>query len=508
MHRLNHVSFNFLTETRRSVSSYLQSTFNRSKVIIESRSRPVSNVQKNSYPICYLACPNSSQLRNQRSISIQANDSISSSTALCKQNHSDDISEKPSDSRDSVWTGLNRLQNEELCHLSERRIIEKQDKAINAAMLSALQLRRHAIRKALSIYKEYIRTRNTDNSNMFQPSQQVQRGIVRRTVADAQATPEINAITSNGIDVAVESMFRVSDIFNVRIGSELLEDVLELTADDPDAERRAKRALSLFRYYWSLQKPFSVTFTYKCFCYCVDALDLDSVVKLMEFAQTKQIFEDHDNNRSAPTELNYYNGVMYTALMLNQYEIVRTAYEELQARKMKTDNFTENIFTAMRIDLGEEASIESALRSMKLKGITPVDCTYASLIRAAGRNEDVSTVLDLYSKFEDFFQSSGRTFRQTLSAASDVFRVRDLTPSSKITALGRSDPTIAMFQALRMCSAAEAAIERLQYLKDKYKFSPPRSISWIITETCFKGSRLDLAQQLRIDKENLSTRPL
>ena len=475
---------------------------------MESNLRPVSNVHKNSCLISYLACPDFSQLRNQRTFSIQANDSISSSKEIGEKDHSDNISEKKKNFPDSIWTGLNRPRNKESCHSSERSIIEKQDKAIEDAMLSALQLRRHAIRRTLSIYKEYVRMRNTDDSNTFKPSQQIQREIVRRIFVDAQATPEISAITSNGVDVAVESIFRVSDIFNVRIGSELLEEVLELTAGDPDVERRAKRALSFFRYYWSLQKPFSVIFTYRCFCFCVDALDLDSVVKLMEFAQTKQIFEHHGNNRSSPIELNYYNGLMYTALMLNQHEIVKTAYEELRARRMKTDNFTENIIAATRIDLGEEHSIESTLSSMKLRGITPVDCTYASLIRAAGRNEDIPAVLDLYSKFEDFFQLSERTFQQTLSAASDVSRVRDLTPSSKITALGRSDPTVAMFQALRMCSAAEAAIERLEYLKNKYKFSPPRSISWIITETCFKGSRLDLAQQLRIDKENWATRPL
>lgn len=412
-----------------------------------------------------------------------------------KKNHP---SRKKKQSARSRWKGLDVKR---LPALPERILFQQQQHAIQHAFQSAIDAPHLHIP---SLYTLLHTTRAHCGRPDLNPSDNLFASLIDRIVRHVAQEPVITILGAGGADIACEAFFQCIQLFQVRPDVPMLLAVLDGAARDPIVERRADRALSVFRFLRTAQLTPTPRFVFECFRVCVSGLAMESAAVLLDFALHHKFYrggggESGEGGEFVPTVRDYYNGMMYAALLTGDLNTTLTAHGEMIKNGIEPDELTQSIMVAVCLKRGDESGALSLFKSMQRRKCTIASCAYAALICAAGQRRDVDGVLQLVREYvEQKKCGSGVMFEGPVGLNSSRY---ELEVSSRAAALGAGDPLFSAFVALRACSAGKEAFELLSRLKDRAGLKPSRQILMFAMETCQREGRLDLARRLRLEME-------
>lgn len=394
------------------------------------------------------------------------------------------------------WKGLDVKR---LPALPERILFEQQRRAIKHAFQSALEapyLHIPSLRTLL------YTTRTHSNRPDLNPPDNLFALLINRIVTHTQQNPAISFLGAGGADTACEAFFQCVQLFEQRPDVPMLLAVLDAAARDPVVERRAERALSVFRFLRAAQLAPTPRFVFECFRVCVAGLAVEAAAVLMDFALYHKFYgEGAVDGDIVPSVRDYYNGMMFAALLTGDLNTALTAHAEMLKQGIEPDDLTQSIMIAVCVRRGDERSALSLFESMKRRNCTIAGCGYAALIHSAGERRDVDKVLALVREYvgrSGCGDGGGVMFEGPMGLNSSRY---DLEVSSRAAALSRGDPVFSAFAALRACTASEHACLLLKELKERVRFEPSRRILMVVMETCLRGGKLDLARELRMDME-------
>lgn len=414
------------------------------------------------------------------------NVSVKGSLGNVNELHANDIS----NSHSKVWPGLSKSRKKS--RITNSHFSALRQTSLNAIFLSALQSPHRPVQRTSLLFAA---AKAHGWSPPFTLSDPVVIMLIDSIMREAEKNRPVMDISSSGADVACEILFRCLDAFDIRPSADILMPVLRVMDRDPVVERRSTRAMSMLRYARGVQLSPTEDFVYECFKVCVSGLDIEACAMLMEYAFELELCRDMKSLGKGPLRIDYFNGVMYAALLLQDFNTLSVSQEELMRQEIEPNGLTESIFLATSFDRGDERCAKILLTGMQKKEAVLEEIVFASMLRCAGHKRDTGSVLGLYREYEK--QSSfdaGLMWNVPYQGANGSW-------STRASASARGDATFSLFQALRTCGAAEESFEQFRYLKDKYHCKPSRSLYALVIEACWKGGRLDLAKKLRNEME-------
>lgn len=422
------------------------------------------------------------------------------STKKKKKNHH---THRKKASTRNVWKGLDVRR---LPALPERILCQQQQHALQHAFQSAIDAPHLHISSLCTLLHT---TRTHCNRPDLNPSDKLFASLINRIVQHAEQEPMITILGAGGADIACEAFFKCIQVFEVRPDVPMLLAVLDGAARDPIVERRADRALSVFRFLRAAQLTPTPHFVFECFRVCVSGLSVEAAAVLLDFALYHRFYgeeggedggEDGEESDFAPTVRDYYNGMMYAALLMGDLNTTLTAHAEMLKNGIEPDELTQSMMVAIRLKRGDESGALSLFKSMQGRECAIANCAYAALIHTAGERRDVDGVLRLVRECVGRRKrSSAKMFEGPMGLNSNKY---ELEVSSKAAALGGGDPIYSAFAALRACTAGKEAFSLLRELKGRIGFEPSQRMLMFAMETCQREGRLDLARKLRLKMEH------
>lgn len=303
--------------------------------------------------------------------------------------------------------------------------------------------------------------------------------------------------SANSADIAVEAFLRLSATSRQRSTSSALAAVARFAIHDPIIERRADRAASILRFLINYRLNVTAEVLLAIFDVFVSALDFRSAFHVLTFA--------HEMHASlSPVEMCYwYDKMMYVGLLRCQVDIVDVLNRQKEALNLPVTVYGHSAQLALYAERGDFDDAKSLTIKLEHDEIAIENFAFASLIRAASKENDVNAVNTFYAAFEKSLQGCAKKFLKSLSLLSMQVQVNlgsvnlGSTFSQRASDASREDPTLAMFQALRVCGEAEEALALIRRLRSQYGVSFSTLLHTVVTETCFKARRTDLAIEFR-----------
>lgn len=349
-------------------------------------------------------------------------------------------------------------------------------RTIGIAMMSALDLPRDGLPFSLSIA----------SGAGISPPATIHSALIRATVKLARKNLPGTVF---GPDIAIEAFLRLSSGTPPSI--EAITTVSSLCEEDPVLERRAERAASLLRYILAAKVKMDQSTLRPIFDLFVSSLDIRSANYTLRFFDTVC----HD---VSPVDRAYwYDRLAYAALLRQANEVTQLILQEKRDLGLPDTPFGKSVALSLDAEYDRRDLAESTAYSMERCGVLIEPFARAALIRAAGRKNDIQAVWRHFQAFENDLGGCSLRYTDTLSvpARHGTVTVHDYSGMTSRTQL--ADPTVAVFDALRMCNKGEDAFELVMRLREQYGIRFSKLIYEMVSQTCFRSRRLDLAIQFR-----------
>lgn len=308
--------------------------------------------------------------------------------------------------------------------------------------------------------------------------------VIQQMAAKAGADPNVEAITNNGADVAVECMMRCTDMWGVKEDEQVLKSVIKEGMRDSVVANRAERALSVLKYVRGKQMRVSSSLMFEVFRMCVMGLEVGKAAVVMDFVEQCGLLSQ-GNHR----ETDYLNGVMFAAVVSGDVNTAQVVVEEMDRRGIEWDVQTKSNMIGLRVRKGEGDEIRDMFEDMREKGGSASAVGFAGWIEVLGRRKDKKQVMQVVREYLEKRQSGVQGLYEDRKGGVD-----EMGKLLKI----RADPVGAGFAALRVCGGGTEAIELLEELKSRTDgWQTGWLVEWLAFEACVKEGRIDLAKQIR-----------
>lgn len=429
------------------------------------------------------------------------------------------------------WHGLTPFRKRRVRHVTHNVQADLRLKSLTAALASALRWPNYGLelssRIAGAAKITYCGSLHATIINQVAARAIDSQGDMTEHLAlhTEYSKSTINATTKNGTakhinkmncgmvaDLAIETFIRLSS--STRTTPAALVAVTEICARDQVVERRGTRAASVLRFI-QYNRTLSTYAVYKAlFEAFVEALDYQAALATLNYVHSTY------THISIPDRAHWYDRFIYAALVRRELGIVEAALTTKKQLGLPDDSdYARNIKIALdaeRGDFGQAARAARRLIKANRSGqkVQVEPFVFAYLIKGAGKMEDVNVVLEWYKLFENSIEQSRVKFYQSLSLPtfSAAPRLKKQAASSpephsetkstsdyslRSSDEAATDPTFAVFLALRVCGEPQAALKLIERLHTRYGvvFSP--QVHSIVSETCFRAQRIDLATRLR-----------
>lgn len=304
--------------------------------------------------------------------------------------------------------------------------------------------------------------------------------------SSSSSSPSSSSPSTSSSNIAISS---------ARTTPDALVAVAELSAHDPFVERRGLRAASVLRFTQHNRTLATLPVYKAVFDTFVEALDFQSALTTLTYAHAKFSTLISDQERA-----HWYDRLIYAALVRKEFSIVDAAFTTKQdlgltSQSIPMSFYCQSLSIAYEAEQGSYESAVSTAQQVKFYKIEPF--AFASLIRAAGARNDVNAIMEFYKAFENqYISGCRRKFIRSLSpptSNSDSVSSFSLRTSD----VASTDPTQAVFLALRACKLAEQSVSLVKHLQRQYAVQFSTLLYSIISDTCFKANRMKLAVQVR-----------
>lgn len=378
-------------------------------------------------------------------------------------------------SHDTNWQGLSVGRRKRM-RAVEHDLGGLIQKTIGSAIVSALGFPCDGLRLSLAIA----------SAAGMAPPIATHAALIRATVASAQRKlPNLAC----GPDVAVEAFLRISSGSPPSVDA--IAAVASLCAEDPVLERRAGRAASLLRYILAARVEMSQSTLRPIFDLFVSSLDMRSAANMLQF------FDEVCTDVSLVDRAYWYDRLSYAALLLQNFDLAQLILQEKTDLGLPDTPFGKSVALSLHAEHDRRDLAESTANSMESCNIALQPFARAALIRAAGRTNDTQAMWRNFHAFETDLGGCPLRYANSLSipARHSTATVNDY--SEMTSRMQLADPTVAMFDALRMCNKGEDALGLVVRLREQYNIRFSKLIYEIVSQTCFRSNRLDLAVQFR-----------
>lgn len=382
---------------------------------------------------------------------------------------------KRTESHSSIWPGLSTRRLRRM-GVVEYEANDFTQRTIGFAMISALGLPRDGLSFSLAIA----------SGAGISPPATTHALLIRATVKSAQQNLTGAVFVP---DIAIEAFLRLSSGTPPSI--EAITTVASLCEEDPVLERRAERAASLLRYILAAKVKVDQSTLRPIFDLFVSSLDLRSANYTLRFFNTVC----HDV--SPVDRAHWYDRLAYAALLRQANEVTQLILQEKCDLGLPDTPFGKSVALSLDAENGRRDLAESTAHSMERFGVPIEPFARAALIRVAGRKNDIQAVWRHFQAFENDLGGCSVRYTDTLSvpARHGTATVNDYSGMTSRTQL--ADPTVAVFDALRMCNKGEDAFELVMRLREQYGIRFSKLVYEMVSQACFRSRRLDLAVQFR-----------
>lgn len=296
--------------------------------------------------------------------------------------------------------------------------------------------------------------------------------------------------SANAADVSVEAYLRLVATSGSRPTSSALAVVARYATHDPKVDRRGDRAASILRFLINNRLELTTEVLLAVFDAFVSALDFNAAYHLLTYA--------HDLHPDLPSSerVYWYDRMMFAALLRRQFALVEEVGAERDALRLPTTAYGQSLALSLKAERGDDQLSEATARRLIRQGTPVQNFALASLIRAAGSRRDIHSVRFFYQAFEQSLENDVCVFDQSLSVLSKEAKSAAWY-SELMTDVSRTDPTLAVFHALRVCGEAEEAVTLMRRLRSQYGVPLSKYLHTLVSETCFRARRMDLAVEFR-----------
>lgn len=300
---------------------------------------------------------------------------------------------------------------------------------------------------------------------------------------------ELRTESLNPADLAIETFLRLDAVS--RPTSDALAVVANFAAMDDIVEYRAERAASIMRFVLHKRFIVSVPVLRAVFDAFVEGLDFSAALA------TLMLSHDMYTCISKTDRAYWYERLMYAAMVRREFEVVDSARHQKQQLSLPTTIYGQNVDLACAAELGNYESAVASARTLSKRNVRLEHFALASLIRAAGVQHDLNGVREFYNIFERLLGGCPEKFANSLSLLVSAKSASVTAFPVRTVEFARTDPTHAVFHALRLCRQAEEALSLVRRLHRQYNVQFSSSLYSIISETCFRANRMNLATELR-----------
>lgn len=297
-------------------------------------------------------------------------------------------------------------------------------------------------------------------------------------------------------DVAIETFIRLEA--TSRPTSDSLAIVADFAALDDVVERRAERAASIMRFVLHKRFMVSEVVLRAVFNAFVEGLDFRAALA------TLMLSHDMYTSISSTDRAYWYERLMYAAMVRREFEVVDSARQRKRELNLPTTVYGQNVDLSCAAELGNYESAVATARALRKTHANLEHFALASLIRAAGVQHDMNSVREFYSVFEKSLGGCSKKFAKSLSLLVSAKSASITAFSARTAEFAKTDPTQAIFHALRQCGQAEESISLVRRLHRQYGVQFSGLLYSTISETCFRANRLNLATRLRKEIRRVS----
>lgn len=419
----------------------------------------------------------------------------------------------------AAWPALRVRRSGERATRAQRAARQLRDAALNAAL--APMCAKAPICAPLELLRAAPRP--------FTPAPSALAGLIARVSDDAER--KFGACTA--ADAAAETYARLVHTRLAAPSVHLLAAIAKEAARDPVAERRSARLGSVMAEMRSLRVAPDAAFVRTCFDTAVKAADLNLVAALHNFAlandmcswpsravleQSKTFLnllrtsalpgdppeddERQDGDQQLPRVVEYYNGVIQTALFTRKHQVAATALREMHRRGAGADADTIGLLAATHAELDDAAGALELVCGLQEAGVAVPGAAYAALVRCSGRGKNFSAARAWFDQHVRECEASGKGL--TVSPATRA-QPKETAVSARTLASAGDDVALAMFFAARVASDALGAVGFLEEMREVHGVHCSRLIVSIVVETCWRAGRTDLAKTVLAQLESTRT---
>lgn len=386
---------------------------------------------------------------------------------------------KSSPSNSVSWHGLSKRRLK-LMRVNEYDAKKQVELAVTTLMTSALECPQDKLRFCLAIASS-LRTL---------PPPKLHAALIRTTVDSALRNLPAVACAS---DVAVEAFLRLS--MGTPPSVDAITTVSSFIKTDPSPERRAEKGFSLLRYILAAKVEITQSVLRPLFDIFVSSLHITATTHMLRFALA--VCTDFPLVDRA----HWFDCLAYVALIRQTHDVTSFALEEKAKLGLPETPFGRNVALSLDAEQDKWNEAEGIANSLLSHGEIIEPFASAALIHAASRRKDILAARHHFAVFEDNLRARSLNLSEALSLPAKYgVTSKDYSGVTAKTLL--VDPTVAMFDALRACGEAEESIALMFRLRRQYSVRFSKLVSEIVSQTCFRSKRLDLAIQLRKELED------
>lgn len=420
---------------------------------------PVPDLSKTTESDGASSTPDKAKVRAQRKEQSSKSEKQRKQTELCA----------------SKWQGLStrRLRRMRVVEYDLSDLVKR---TISFAILSGLDLPRDGLSFSLAIA----------SAAGVSPPDTTHAKLIRATVRSAQQNlPTVVCVP----DLAIETFLRLSS--GAPPSVDAIETIASLCMEDPVLEHRAERAASLLRYVLAAKVKMDQSTLRPLFDLFVSSLDIKSASHMLRF------FDIVCHDVSPIDRAYWYDHLGYAALLRQASDVTQLILHEKYNLGLPDTPFGKSVALSLDAENGRQDFAESTAHSMERCRIPIEPFARAALIRAAGRRNDIQSVWRHFRAFENDLNGCPQRYTATLSMPARQSTVSVNDYSGMTSRMQLADPTFAVFDALRICNKGEDAFELVVRLRNQYNMRFSKLIYEMVSQTCFRSNRLDLAIEFR-----------
>lgn len=327
------------------------------------------------------------------------------------------------------------------------------------------------------------------DAHAYRPSSDVLLQIYRSAVDNLTKLP---IETASIADLAIEAFLRLNHMYDIRKHVSLLQELAIYLRQDLTLDRIPSRTWSVVRTFRSYQVAPTSAFCMDIYRNFVHSLDIQSCAAFLHYVITNRLY----HNAEQLTE--YYNGILYVALLTNRTAIGTAALREMNANNIAIDDETRVLhacFSMVQRQQITDITIYQAITTSKLLPLPPLPSyLYAFALHTS------ATIPKMLATYHNYLHRLPPTTLLSGTLSQVAGGAPYETFSEPITHASRGDATLAVFSALRRVGGQDGmrnSVRLLRQLQTEYGLGRCGGIYRVVIETCWKAGEGDVASRLR-----------